>query len=72
MPGIDLSEAERQELLRLLRTAIINDPYPLSPRIKRLKSIRDKLEPPPPSPEPYPPVKPPGEPSVALRRRRRR
>jgi len=51
---------------------IAADRFPLSPRIRTLKRILDKLAPPPPSPEPLLPPKPPGEPSLALRKKKRR
>jgi hypothetical protein len=41
-------------------------------RIKSLRAILAKLAPPPTWPEPLPPPKPPGEPSMALRKKRRR
>src|SRR4030088_3271845 len=43
-----------------------------SPRIRRLKAVLDKLDPPAPQPDPMPPPKAPREPSLALRRTRRR
>jgi hypothetical protein len=51
--------------------AVINaDRFPLSPRIKSLKAVLDKLEPPKPRPAPLPPMKPPGEPSMVVARMR--
>jgi hypothetical protein len=45
----------------------------LSPsRVRRWKAILDKLEPPPPKREPLPPLKPPGEPSMVLAKKRGR
>ena len=70
MSRLDLTDDERDELLRALRGIVDNDRFPLSPRIRRLRQILDKLEPPAPAAEPYPPPKPPGEPSHARRRRR--
>jgi hypothetical protein len=43
----DLSDDETAALTRLLRKAIEDDRYPLSPRIRVLQSILDKLDPPP-------------------------
>jgi hypothetical protein len=71
MARLDLTDDERDELVRALRGIVDNDRFPLSPRIRRLKRILDKLEPPPPTVEPFPPPKPPAEPSLALKRRRR-
>jgi hypothetical protein len=48
------------------------DRFPLSPRVKALRAILEKLEPPAPKLDPPPPMKPPGEPSLALARKRRR
>ena len=74
-PTLDLTDAERAELTAVLREKIAADPYPLSPRIRRLRRILDKLEPPPARPQPHPAPKPAGEPSLLLSRtkgRRRR
>jgi hypothetical protein len=43
-----------------------------SPRMRQLRAILAKLEPPPPRPEPYPSPKPRGTPSAILARKRRR
>jgi hypothetical protein len=43
-----------------------------SPHVKRLKVILDKLDPPAPKPEPVPPMKSPGQPSIAMAKKRRR
>ena len=69
MARLDLSDEEREELLRLLRGVIAGDRFPLSPRIQRLKAILQKLEPPPPAVESFPAPKPPAEPTHARRRR---
>ena len=49
---LDLTDAERDELVRALRRIVENDQFQLSPRIRRLRQILDKLEPPPPKGEP--------------------
>ena len=72
MPWNDLTAEEREAVLRELRQVIEYDRYPLSPRVQALKRALDKLDPPPPRPEPLPPLKPPGEPSWAQQRRKRR
>jgi hypothetical protein len=59
-------------LADLLRETIERDRFPLSPRVRRLKAILVKLDPPAPRSEPIPPPKPPGERSMALTRERRR
>jgi hypothetical protein len=56
----------------MLRAIITADHYPLLPRIRTLRSILEKLEPSAPMAEPIPAPKPPGEPSMALRKGNRR
>jgi hypothetical protein len=68
----DLSEDDKTILVELLRETIECDRFPLSPRIKSLKAILAKLDPPAPRPEPLPAPKPPGEPSSVLAKKRRR
>ena len=51
---LDLTDAERDELVRALRRIMHNDQFQLSPRIRRLRQIFDKLEPPPSKAEPIP------------------
>ena len=67
----DLTDDERAALAALLRETIERDRFPLSPRIRSLKAILDKLDP-QPEREPYPPMSPPGKPSMALVKKRRR
>jgi hypothetical protein len=43
---LDLSDDESVALARRLRRAIDDDRYPLSPRIRMLQAILDKIEPP--------------------------
>jgi hypothetical protein len=69
MPA-DLTEADRAILAALLRETIAADRFPLSQRVKTLRAILDKLDPPPVR-EVRPPPKPPGEPSRPARKRRR-
>jgi hypothetical protein len=68
---LDLSDADRATLVALLKETIAADRFPLSPRIRGLRRILDKLEPPPTS-ETLPPPKPPGERSIVLSKKRRR
>ena len=51
---LDLSAEETEALARLLRNAIQDDRFPLSPRVKTWQAILDKIEPPPPR-QPLPP-----------------
>ena len=44
---LDLSEDEKLALTAELKRAITEDRHPLSPRIRTLQGILDKLEPPP-------------------------
>ncbi len=71
MTHLELADAEHAALLALLKGEIARDRFPLSPRVKRLRAILDKLDP-PRVVETLPPPKPPGEPSLALRKKRRR
>jgi hypothetical protein len=71
MPTFDLTEDERAALAAFLRDRIAVDPYPLSPRWRPIRSVLEKLDPQPPRPE-LPPLKPAGEPSLFLTRKRGR
>jgi hypothetical protein len=71
MARLDLTDDERDELVCALRQMIDGDRFPLSPRIRRLKAILGKLEPPRAAAEPFPAPRPPSEPRHALRKRRR-
>jgi hypothetical protein len=55
--NLDLTDEETAALLRELDHIIDGDRYFLSPRIRALTAIRDKLRPPPGSREPLPPPK---------------
>jgi hypothetical protein len=67
---LDLSDDETAALARLLRDTIADDRYPLSPRIRTLQAILDKIEP-PPAREPLPPLKTYESPRFTRGRRRR-
>ena len=67
---LDLSDDETAALTRLLRKAIDEDRFPLSPRIRLLQDILDRLDP-PPARETPPPLKT-YEPPRLVRGRRRR
>jgi hypothetical protein len=66
----DLIAADKAILAELLRDTIAADRFPMSPRVKRLREILNKLDPPAPQREPMPPMKPPGEPSIVVARMR--
>jgi hypothetical protein len=55
----------------LLKQTIAADPFPMSPRIRTLRVILDKLEP-PPRPQPLPSPKPAVTPSLLLTRKKKR
>ena len=71
---LDLDDTDKAALVEVLRQTIATDPFPLSPRIRKLGAILAKLEPPPPRPEPpepYPAPKPPAQPSMVLAKKKR-
>lgn len=68
----DLTDDDYTEIAALLRQAIDTDRYPLSPRVRRLRAILDKIEPPAPKPQPLPPPRPAREPSLYLQRKKAR
>jgi hypothetical protein len=53
MPSHDLADADKAALIELLKETIAADRFPLSPRIRALRAILEKLDPPPPRPEPW-------------------
>jgi hypothetical protein len=60
----DISSEDCAAIAALLRDTIAADRFPMSPRIKRMRAILYKLDPPVPKPMPFPPLKPPGQPSM--------
>ena len=69
---LDLDDTERAALIELLVDAIERDRFKLSPRVKMLRAILGKLGVGSAPAMPYPPPKPPGEPSWAQRKKGRR
>jgi hypothetical protein len=70
--GSDHTEADRAAVAGLLRQAIQRDRFPLSPRVRELKAILAKLDPPrPAAPVPYPPSTAWVNSSIGRRKRRR-
>jgi len=51
---VPLSGDEKLVLVTGLKRLIDDDRYPLSPRVRTLQSILDRLEPPKPAPAPLP------------------
>jgi len=71
--NLDLDDAEQAALIRLLRGEVENTRYPLSPRLRTLRSILAKLgvETRLQATGSRPaPLKPPGEPSTVVARMR--
>jgi hypothetical protein len=66
---LDLTEEETAALAKLLSRTIDDDRYPLSPRIRTLKAVLNKLRPEPVR-EPLPPLKVYAPPRATARRRR--
>jgi hypothetical protein len=60
----DLSPEDCAAIAALLRDTIAADRFPMSPRIKRMRAILNKLDPTAPKPVPVPPLKPSGAPST--------
>ena len=56
MTNFDLTDEEKLALAAELRRTIADDRYPLSPRVRTLQSILDKLDP-RPAHDPAPPLK---------------
>jgi hypothetical protein len=69
--NLDLTDDEIAALRDLLRRTIEGDRFPLSPRMRPLRAILAKIDPPKLS-EPLPPPKPTGRPSSLLTKKRRR
>ena len=67
MPS-DLTADDKAALAALLRATIVADRFPLSPRVRELKAILAKLEPPKVSAVVYPAPKPSAVPSMALKK----
>jgi hypothetical protein len=67
---VDLTDAERNELVRALRRIVDNDQFQLSPRIRRLRQILDKLASPALGTEPFRGAKPPAGSSLVRGGRR--
>jgi hypothetical protein len=61
MPRSTLTDDDLAIITKLVRETVDYDPFPFSPRIKSLKAILAKLNPPAPRPEPLPAPKPSGE-----------
>jgi hypothetical protein len=67
----DLTDEELAALIAYVRDKLAAERFPYSPTLRPVKSALAKLEP-PARPEPMPPPKPIGEPSMLLAKRRRR
>ena len=60
----DLTDDDKAALVKLLRQTIAVDPFPVSPRVKRLRAILHKIDPQPARPQPFPAPEPAGERSL--------
>jgi alkanesulfonate monooxygenase SsuD/methylene tetrahydromethanopterin reductase-like flavin-dependent oxidoreductase (luciferase family) len=69
MPTPDLTDEELAAVIAAVHKLIDEDRFPLSPRLKPLKSALAKLDPPKPKAPPPPPMA--GASEAAIRRRRR-
>jgi hypothetical protein len=67
-----LSDDEKVALLALLKRTIKDDRYPLSPRIRTLRDILTRLQPPQPAPAPLPPLRRHAPPRATAKQRRAR
>jgi tetrahydromethanopterin S-methyltransferase subunit B len=65
----DLSPDDKAILAEHLKDVIATDRFPMSPRIKSLRAILNKIaQAAPPEPAAFPPLKPPGRPSMMVAR----
>jgi hypothetical protein len=71
MNALDLTDDERDQLVRELRGVIDGDRFRFSARIRWLKGILDKHDPPKAPANPFPAPRPSGEPPSYMLRRRR-
>ena len=67
-----LTDDEKTALTALLKRTIDADHYPLSPRIRVLRGILARLEPPKPAPAPQPPLQVYEPPRARAKQRRAR
>ena len=67
-----LTDDEKTGFLALLKRATNDDRYPLSPRIRTLRNILTKLQPPQPAPAPLPPPRRYAPPRATAKQRRER
>jgi hypothetical protein len=68
--NLELSDEETAALAAYLKRTIRDDSFPLSPRIRTLQGVLDKLDP-PPAREPLPPPKVYAPPRAVAARRGR-
>jgi hypothetical protein len=69
---LPLSADEKLALVAALKSSIDGDRFPLSPRVRTLMSILERLQPPKPAPAPLPPRRFYGPPRHTAAQRRAR
>jgi hypothetical protein len=69
---LELDDGEKAMLAALLKQTIAADPFSMSQRLRQLRAILEKLEPPATRPQRYPVPKPAGTPSLLLARKKGR
>jgi hypothetical protein len=69
---VELDDADKAALIAEVKRTIAADPFPMSPRVRTLRGILEKLQPPSRRAEPYPAPKPAGTPSLLLARKKGR
>lgn len=72
MTTVELDEGDKAALVELLRRTIAADPFPMSSRVRQLRAILEKLQPPSPRPQPHAAPKSAGQPSLLLARKKGR
>ena len=72
MADLEPNDADKATRAALLKQTIASDPFPMSPRIRTLRLILARLQPPTARPQPFPAPTRTGEPSHVLHRNRQR
>ena len=71
MLPVELYDAEkRRSPLSLIKQTKAADPFPMSQRVRQLRAILEKVQPPTARPQPYLAAKPPGTSNLVLARKK--